>query len=749
MQGLFPLTARDPGPHPPVTVGIFPRSISLTVQLLLAFVGLVLATTAALAFAAYRTSLENLEDEAIRDARLTAEVREQTLVELLEYRQQRATGFLAAAEALCGEPAGARGYGWSEDCVRTMLRQFQSTERASGVRLSFRGRVVDAIGPTLPGGRPVDGALVLVIDRPDGGFDFLMRAVFGEAALTLQFDSRHVLGSFAEGGLGRTQDVFLTDPHGHFLTQLSGQSAIVTPPGAVVEPHAECRVLSDERIGLDYQGIRTVHGFQTVEAIGGGCIDAHVPYDLDASRPAEALARELIDRSWVFLLIGAALSWIAAQRIARPVRRLAAAARSLQSGALDWPISPSGPYEVRELGTALGTMARELEKLVAREQAARREAESANRSKDQFLATLSHELRTPLNAIIGWTRLLRDGQLDADRTRKAIEAVERSADAQRQLIEDLLDISRIVSGQLRMVRQTVRLSEVVEAAIDTLRPRAAEKSVHLDTVVEDRSALVLGDPQRLQQVVWNLAWNGIKFTPSGGWIRVRLRVIGDQAELSVVDSGIGIKAEMLPHIFEWYRRGDRSEGAEAGLGVGLSLVRQIVELHGGTVLAASDGTDRGAAFTVRIPLQSAGVDAVTKAATVGRASTSQPLLSVRILLVDDDAETREVVSAVLQQAGADVALATSADEARSQVIRQQPDVLIADIAMPVEDGYTLVRSLRASGIQTPAVALTAFARREDAERAHAAGFQVHMPKPVDPERLVAVVASLAEEQQAI
>ena len=724
---------------------IFPRSISLTVQLLLAFVGLVLATAGALSYAAYQTSVGNLETQAIRDARVTAQVREETLEELLSYRQTRAQGFLAGAEAVCAEPAGPRGFGWSEDCVRSMLAQFRRTERA-GVRLSFRGRVIDALGEVLPGGRPEGGALVLVVDRPDGGYDFLMRAERGDAVLTMQFGSHDVLGFFDEGGLGRTQDVFLTDPHGHFLTRLAGESSIVTPPGAVVEPHEECRAFSGERIAVDYRGVRTVHGYQTVEAIGGGCIDAHVPY-VDALAPAESLGWELVDRTWVFLLLGAVISWIAAQHIARPVRRLAAAARSLQSGALDQPISPGGPYEVRELGTALRAMARELEKLVAREQAARRDAEAANKSKDQFLATLSHELRTPLNAIVGWTRLMRDGQLDADKTRKAIEAVERSADAQRQLIEDLLDIARIVSGQLRMVRHTVCLSEVVEAAIDTLRPRAAEKSVQIETVVNDASGLVLGDAQRLQQVVWNLAWNGIKFTPSGGRIRVQLQTAGDHAELMVSDNGVGIRADMLPHVFDWYRRGDRGEGSESGLGVGLSLVRQIVELHGGTVEAASDGPGSGAIFTVRIPLQATSEQVVSKSAAAGRMAEPQPLLEVRVLVVDDDAETRDVIGAVLQQAGADVALAASADEARVQVTRQQPDVLIADIAMPVEDGYKLVESLRASGVRTPAVALTAFARREDADRARSAGFQVHMPKPVDPGRLVTIVASLAEHEQ--
>jgi signal transduction histidine kinase len=601
---------------------MFPRAISLTVQLLLAFVGLVLATTAALTFVAYQTSLENLKNEAIRDARVTAQVRAETLDQLLEYRQTRAEGFLAGAEALCAEPAGARGFGWSEDCVRTMLGQFRRTERAA-VRLSFRDRILYSGGDTLAGGRPAGDAKVLVVDRADGGFDFLMRATRGDAVLTFQFDSRDVLGFFDQGGLGRTSAVYLVDPHGHFLTPSAGGRAIATPPGRTVEPHEECRAFSGERIGVDFLGVPTVHGYKSVASIGGGCVDAHVPYD-DALEPAESLAWELVDRSWVFLLLGAALSWAAAQRIARPVRRLAAAARSLQSGALDRPISPSGPLEVRELGTALRRMARELEKLVAREQSARRDAEAANRSKDQFLATLSHELRTPLNAIVGWTRLLRDGQLDAERTRRAIEAVERSADAQRQLIEDLLDISRIVSGQLRMVRQMVRLSEVVEAAIDTLQPRAAQKPVQLDTVVEDDTAIVLGDAQRLQQVVWNLAWNGIKFTPSGGRIGVRLAVLDGHAELAVTDNGVGIAADVLPHVFEWYRRGDRSEGPEAGLGVGLALVRQIVELHGGTVTAESRGTGCGATFTVRLPLHTGSEREVAKSVTPGPAPEPQP-----------------------------------------------------------------------------------------------------------------------------
>ncbi len=722
----------------------WPRSLSLSAQLLISFVVLVSGTTLVLTVVAYRSSLENIEETARREVRATAQAREQMLTQFLTLHQQRAEGFLLGVESICGEPAGARGFGWSEDCVRTMVGEFLATQHASGALLTYRGRRLASSGKAVERLMPEPGALARVTRRYDGGTDLLMTAVRGDALLTWQFDSRDLLPMFEDrSGLGRTGEVFLAGPDGQFLTPSRYERGMRTPPGVdVSEPLDACRDRAGETVGPDYRGVRTFHGYRPVAVLGGACVDAHIAYD-EALEPAEAQRADLVLRGASFVMIGALLSLVAAGRIAAPVRRLALSARALQAGQFDRPVPITGPTEVQALGRALSAMAGDLAKLVAREQAARREAESANRSKDQFLAMLSHELRTPLNAILGWARLLRTGDLDQERAQRAIGAIERSAEAQRRLIEDLLDVSRIVSGRLRMIRSATRLAAVTEAALDAVRPRADEKGVRIETSIEDGDLIVLGDPQRLQQVMWNLVWNAVKFTPAGGLVHVSLRRVANSAEITVADTGIGIAPELLPHVFEWFKQSDAAgRSVESGLGLGLGLVRQLVELHGGAVRAESRGMGEGATFIVVMPLHQADADVPhINLRTGGGVSVA----GVHVLLVDDDSESREMAEAVLEEAGADVRTARSADDARAVLEAWTPDILISDIAMPREDGYQLLRSLRADGNAVPAIALTSYARREDAELARAAGFQVHMPKPIDPQRLITVAAALATE----
>jgi signal transduction histidine kinase/ActR/RegA family two-component response regulator len=718
------------------------RAAPLAVQLLLTFVALVAGTTAVLTIAAYRTSLGNLEADARRRVKVAAESREQMLTQILTLRKQRASGFLDSAQQLCAEPAGSHRFGWSEQCLGIVVKEFLFSEHATGALMTYRGRTLAKAGVAVEPLMPAPGALARVVHRPDGQTDLLLRAVRGEAILTIQFDTTDIVALFADrSDLGKTGEIFLTDPEGQFLTQARYAPEGQQPVGAnVAEPLAECRERDGDRKDLDYRGVETIHYFRSVQSIGGGCVDAHIAYD-EALEPADKLQNDLILRSVEFTVLGAVVSLLLAQRIAAPVGRLVASARALQAGAFETSVPVGGPREVRRLGRALSAMAADLAQLVRQEQAARRQAETANRSKDQFLAMLSHELRTPLNAVLGWARLLQNEPDDPSRVSRAATAIERSALAQQRLIEDLLDVSRIVSGKLRLVRGTVNFSAVTEAALDSVRPQAREKGVNLECTIDDPSILVLADSQRLQQVVWNLAWNAVKFTGSGGVVRVRLRRIDTSAELTVEDTGIGITPDVLPHVFDWFRQGsDGTSAPDAGLGLGLGLVKQLVELHGGRVSARSAGSDQGATFVVTMPTTQG--EAVPSE-TVRSVQKPQSLAGVRALCVDDDLESREVVRAVLHGAGADVQTADTAAAAREQLERFKPDVLVVDIMMPHEDGYDLMQSLRVEGVDTPAVALTAFARREDAERARAAGYQVHMTKPADAERLVSTVAALA------
>jgi len=376
-------------------------------------------------------------------------------------------------------------------------------------------------------------------------------------------------------------------------------------------------------------------------------------------------------------------------------------------------------------------------------------AEEANRLKDEFLAVLSHELRTPLNAILGWARMLRAGMLKGDDVGRALETIERNAQAQAQLIEDLLDVSRIVSGKLRLEMRTVDIADVVSEAIDTVRPTADARGVTLTSSIWPVGP-VSGDGQRLQQVVWNLMSNSIKFTPRGGNVNVRIEHAGASVHIIVSDTGQGIDPEFLPHVFDRFRQGSSSAGKarRTGLGLGLAIVRHLVEAHGGTVQAASEGPGKGATFTVELPVMIGAAHTVHAPETYAqRLHTSLTLDGVSVLVIDDEADARELLLVALRQYGADVRVAASAEEGEFALAERCPDVLVSDIEMPDVNGYELIRRLRRSERQElrrlPAVALTAYARTEDRMKALLAGFQTHVPKPVEPAELVTVIASLA------
>ena len=384
-----------------------------------------------------------------------------------------------------------------------------------------------------------------------------------------------------------------------------------------------------------------------------------------------------------------------------------------------------------------------------------RQIEQASRAKDEFLATASHELRTPLTAILGWARMLRSGHLDPSGYSKGLETIERNAKAQVQLIEDILDGSRIITGKLHLEIRALDLTELVRAALDTVKPAAEAKGIQLFVELDPEAARVLGDPERLQQVVWNLANNAVKFTPKGGSVQVLLHRVGTHIELCVSDSGQGIGADFLPHVFERFRQAEGSTSRRhGGLGLGLALVRHLVEAHGGSVHAESEGEGRGARFIAKLPVQAVYADQPESdrpraTPTEPVASATRPSLAdLSILVVDDEADARELVAIVLRSHGADVTTAASAEQALAALSTGAPQLMISDIGMPDVDGYELMRRVRtmagARGASIPAIALTAYSREQDRRLALEAGFQTHVAKPVEPTELVRVVTSLVQ-----
>ena len=410
---------------------------------------------------------------------------------------------------------------------------------------------------------------------------------------------------------------------------------------------------------------------------------------------------------------------------------------------------------LREAQKAAESAKADRERLLESERAARSEAERASYVKDEFLATLSHELRTPLNAVLGWATALRAGHFPTEELEQGLETIERNARVQAQIIEDLLDMSRIISGKVRLDVQRVDLPAVVAAAIDTVRASASAKGVRLQTIIDPLNAPVTGDPNRLQQVFWNLLSNAIKFTPKGGRVQALLERVDSHVEVSIIDTGEGISPEFLPYVFDRFKQADASTTRRhGGLGLGLAIVKQLVELHGGSVRVKSSGTGKGASFIVSLPMTV--LHPLQEPWERGHPQSkprdlpSVPAISlnnVSVLVIDDELDARNLLKLLLESAGAVVYLAPSAEQGMEHLLTKSVDVLICDIGMPDVDGYSLMRRIRALGdgqkSEVAAVALTAYARLEDRTEAMSAGFQNHLPKPVEPAELLAVVHSLA------
>jgi signal transduction histidine kinase len=449
--------------------------------------------------------------------------------------------------------------------------------------------------------------------------------------------------------------------------------------------------------------------------------------------------------------------------IAAPLLQLADTARAVSTGRD--VTRRAAPTSKDELGVVMHAFNDMLDRIDARTAELEREVEErrrveaertaalererdANRLKDEFLATLSHELRNPLNAVLGWARLIESGKLDEEQARRAIQIILRNVDAQVRLVEDLLEMSSVVTGRMRLAVQTVDLRDLIEEVVDAVRPGAEAKGLRLHSLLESPGAAVSGDPDRLRQVVWNLLANAVKFTPRGGRVEITAQRVRSHAEVVVSDTGQGIHPDLLPYVFDRLRQGDSSTTRlHGGLGIGLSLVRHLVELHGGSVFAESPGEGHGATFVVKLPLTVADVREQPLARREPTSLGGLSLGGVRVLVVDDDPSAVDLVVEMLSQSGADATGCGSVGTALPMLVRWRPDVLVSDIEMPEEDGYTLIRKVRAlstdAGGKTPAVALTAFNRPEDRIRSLRAGFSIHVSKPVDPDELIAIIANLA------
>ncbi|HEX4454166.1 MAG TPA: ATP-binding protein [Kofleriaceae bacterium] len=641
------------------------------------------------------------------------------------------------------------------------------------MQLSY-GELWHVVGPLFQ--RVLDGESIALEDSllPLDRHGFIEEAYFTLSYSPLAADDGSIAGVL--GVVHETTDQVLAARRLRTLRELSGSALAATPADAArVAITALSNNVADVPFALIYLADSDGRHARLAASTGIAEIHAASVVALDATAPPQdwplATAAES-RRSFVIVDVAdrdvhssvgpehvtrALVAPLFRPGVARPIGYLVAGINPRR--ALDEPYSTFIELASEHIAVAISysLAAEERSLLVARERAAREEAEASSRAKDEFLATVSHELRNPMSAVIGWTRMLRSGELPEAKRERALETIERNALNQAQLIDDLLDVSRIVSGKLRLEVAPLSIEQVVEAAIESARPALDAKQLRLKCMIDTTAVAMLGDAVRIQQVVWNLLANATKFTPKGGAIRITLTRVDSMLELEITDTGKGIAAELLPHVFERFKQADSSTTRSyGGLGLGLAISKSIVEMHGGTISAYSDGADQGATFVVRLPVAPLRrtPQHVTAAQPVKAAWDCPPeVVGLHVLVVDDDPDGRDVLEMVLVDCGARVTSASSAAEALASFDRDRPDVIVSDIGMPGEDGYALIRKIRARGAAdggaVPAASLTAYASVEDRRRALMAGFNLHVAKPVDPEELLAVVASLGRFAQQL
>jgi signal transduction histidine kinase/ActR/RegA family two-component response regulator len=685
---------------------------------------------------------------------------------------------LAAVETLASNPLLER---------RDFAGFQELAERVTQTRAEWAGVLLaDRDGTLITGTRIASDRLLPLVADPES-FDAVVRT--------------------RTGMVGRLTQDFTTDWLFAVRTPALRGGAVAYVVTALVKPEAIRRALARQPVPdewvisiVDAKGLRVARSrahdenlggtlSDTVRQViaGGGAEGFGVAYSLEGERIFTPYSRiepggwmavlglptAVVDaatyRSFAVYLGGVLLSivlgvagalWVA-RSITRPMAELGMAAEALGRRSVPHTVA-SSIQEVRAVGAALTTAGHELvrgeaerEELLRKERRARERAETADRAKEEFMAVLSHELRTPINAVFGWARMLQTGQLrDKASSTRAKDAIVRNADVLVQLIDDLLDLSRISSGKMRLSIGQVDIGAILHSAIDSVRHAADAKAIRIHASTDPKVGQVSGDSARLQQVIWNLLMNAVKFTPMGGHVHARLERAGFHVQLVVNDTGQGIPFDLLPHVFERFKQADSSSTrAHGGLGLGLALVKHLVELHGGTVVAESGGPGQGATFIVTLPVapQPMTTDSPARnppiAADAALAGVVR-LDGLRVLITDDDRESVAMIEAILLGAGAEVRPCYSASDALAIIPGWRPDALVSDIEMPEEDGYFLIQRVRllpeAEGGQTPAIALTAYGRPQDRSTCLAAGFNMHVPKPVDPGELTTIIAGVAK-----
>ena len=720
--------------------------LSLRASLAAALVVVNVGLAAVVAVFAYQAAHDVMVDQAVGAVAGVARSRERELERLLERRQQRLDGFLASLQSLCAERNPSGTLGLEDQCMRAAVVGLHRSERATTTQIRYRERLRLTLGERTAIDPPMPGQLAR-IDGRSGRGHYAMRADRGSLAVEALFDLEDINLIFEDrAGLEENGETFLTDALGYRLTT----EQFAAPSGFPVEMATVKQCLSGATQAMrttDYRSVDVISGVRPT-ALANGCIVANVTYD-NTTLPLRRLGTMMTYSAAVLGLLAGIVSAIVAGLVTRPIKRLATAARGLGEGNLDVPVPVAGASEIRQLSKTLSNMATSIRDLVRREQTLRMQAEAASRMKDDFLATLSHELRTPLNAILGWASILARTDQDRARVSHAVRVIERNARVQSQMVEELLDVSRIATGRVKLNVSDVLVAPAIDAAMESVRPAAEAKNVALRKQLDPAVKTTRADARRLQQIIWNLLSNAVRFTPAGGHVDVSVRNADPGfLEIIVSDTGCGIDAEFLPHVFERFRQADSSTTRiHGGLGLGLAIVHDLVGMHGGTVHADSAGVGKGTTFTVRLPASAPRKSDAKPAAWL----QSEPRLTgANVLVVDDDADAREVLRMILEEAGAKVTTASSARETREVFPKVHPNLLIADIGMPEEDGYSLIVSIRNQEkaiADVPAIALTAHTRPEDVEHALASGFQIHMAKPIDSSQLVDSIASLFNRPQ--
>lgn len=732
---------------------MFPKlkNFSISTQIVATTALIVLSSSLLIGYFSLHSSNEVLRRDAIMAIGSAADYRLQLLISKLAATKTRTRSILQMSDGICAEGSSSM-----ETCLRGVFQHFTRTTEAAGVQfIPLVGEPINvgaepSIFASIP--LPTEKEVARLGRGTDQQVYVVVRATTPKGEIRAEFPAKQIQSIFTDrDGLGQSGEAFLTDASGYFLTATSYSGPIGHSEPIKATPIVRCLSgKAGESLGPDFLNVEKVHAFRPVEEIGGGCLMANIG-ETEAFAKSTKLVKNISEVIIITFLTAIALAYLASRWLTYPIRQLVLKAEALQADQFSKQKLVDGPKEIRSFDQAFLKMTNSLVSEIHERKQGQIELARAIKGRDEFLATLSHELRTPMNIIMGWIEILKTEGPTSLLFTKATETLERNAIIQKNLIDDLLDVSRIINGKFQMSKEPVDLSSIIRLTCEGLRPLAEQKNIRLHCAFTNERIQVSGDSTKLSQVVTNFVQNALKFTNSGGEITATLSVHAGTARFELRDTGIGIDAEFLPHVFDRLKQeGMGTTRVHSGLGLGLGICKHIVEAHDGKISVSSPGRNQGATFTVDVPVDQTIYE--TQIISLENRLLENRSSGYHVLIVDDSPDILFLLRAWLEHDGFMVSQADSAREGLKVFQEVQPDIILSDISMPIEDGYQFIahiRNLPGEGRTVPAIALTAYASEEEKNKAVSSGFHMHVSKPTSKKIILQAVRSLMDATVAI